>query len=140
MARKQPLEQDTVSPDVDDAAAKTRSYGINRFTLLGRMTADPEIRFTQSGKARLRFGLATSVAGVVAFHDLVAWERRAEILGRYGYKGRELYVEGRLTSRMREVEGQRIKQVDLVVDTFQLLGAPGSAPNESADSTDEGVA
>ena len=69
MARKQPLEQDAASPADDEAVAKTRSYGINRFTLLGRMTADPEIRFTQTGKALLRFGLATSVAGIVAFHD-----------------------------------------------------------------------
>ena len=140
MARKQPLEQDVVSRDVDDAPPKKRSYGVNRFTLLGRMTADPEIRFTQSGKSLLRFGLATSVAGVVAFHDLVAWERSADIIGSYGYKGRELFVEGRITSRVREVEGHRIKQLDLVVESFQLLGSPGSSQNGGDAAAAEGAA
>lgn len=140
MAQEQPLDQDAVSPDVDDAAGKPRSYGVNRFTLVGRMTADPEIRYTQGGKAMLRFGLATSVAGIVVFHDVVAWERRADILGRYGYKGRELYVEGRIGSRMREVEGHRIKQLDLVVESFQLLGGPAPNHSGSADPAPEGVA
>ena len=140
MTRKQPLEQDAVSHDVDEVPPKTRSYGVNRFTLLGRMTADPEIRFTQTGKSLLRFGLATSVVGVVAFHDLVAWERSADIIGRYGYKGRELFVEGRIASRVREVEGHRIKQLDLVVESFQLLGSPGSSQNGGDAAAVEGAA
>ena len=76
----------------------------------------------------LNLGIATSVNGFPEFHDVVAWEKAAEVIGQYGRKGREIYVEGRITSRVREVEGHRIKQVDLVVGSFQLLGpAPGGA-------------
>ncbi|WP_337311217.1 single-stranded DNA-binding protein [Candidatus Aeolococcus gillhamiae] len=94
--------------------------------LLGRMTADPQLRFTQTGKAVLTVGIATNVNGFPEFHDVVAWEKTAEVIGQYGRKGREIHVEGRITSRLREVEGHRIKQVDLVVEEFQLLGP---APN-----------
>ena len=132
MARKQTIEADVTGADVDGAAtAKSRSYGLNRYTLLGRMTADPQMRFTQTGKAVLNFGLATSVNGFVEFLDLVAWERSAEILAKYGAKGRELLVEGRISSRAREVEGHRIKQVQLVVENFQLLGP---APTGEAEA------
>ena len=53
---------------------------------------------------------------------MVAWERAAETLAQHGGKGRELYVEGRIATRMREIDGHRVKQVDLVVEGFQLLG------------------
>lgn len=51
MPRTQPADPD-VHQDADDAAQpKRRSYGLNRWTLLGRMTADPQVRYTESGKA-----------------------------------------------------------------------------------------
>jgi single-strand DNA-binding protein len=62
---------------------------------------------------------------------VVAWEKAAEIIGQYGRKGREIYVEGRITSRIRDVEGQRVKQLDLVVESFQLLGP---APTGEAEA------
>jgi len=117
--------------DVIDTPSKSRSYGANRFTLLGRMTADPQQRFTQTGKSVLNFGVATSVQGRPEFHDLVAWEGAAEVIGKYGRKGREIHVEGRITSRIRDVEGHRIKQVDLVVENFQLLGPAPTGESEA---------
>lgn len=78
----------------------------------------------------LNFRLATTVAGVTAFHRLVAWERAAEVLAQYALKGRELLLEGRLSPRVREVEGQRVDQVELVVETFHLLGARGVVSGE----------
>ena len=130
MARKPDLVAD-VDGDVTDSPAKSRSYGINHFRILGRMTADPQQRFTQSGKAVVNLGIATNVNGFAEFHDVVAWEKAAEIIGQFGRKGREVYVEGRITSRIRDVEGQRVKQLDLVVETFQLLGP---APTGEAEA------
>ncbi len=76
----------------------------------------------------LNVGIATNVNGFPEFHDAVAWEKAAEVIGQYGRKGREIHVEGRISSRTREVEGHRIKQVDLMVENFQLLGpAPSGA-------------
>ncbi|PZR81534.1 MAG: hypothetical protein DLM65_05670 [Candidatus Aeolococcus gillhamiae] len=95
------------------------------------MTGDPQLRFTQTGKAVLNIGIATNVNGFPEFHDVVAWEKAAEVIGQYGRKGREVHVEGRITSRIRDVEGHRIKQVDLVVEGFQLLGP---APTGEAEA------
>jgi hypothetical protein len=50
MARKAALAAD-VQADVTDTPSKSRSYGVNHFRLLGRMTGDPQMRFTQNGKA-----------------------------------------------------------------------------------------
>jgi single-strand DNA-binding protein len=130
MARKPALAAD-VQADVTDTPSKSRSYGINHFRLLGRMTGDPQQRFTQTGKAVLNIGIATNVNGFPEFHDVVAWEKAAEVIGQYGRKGREIHVEGRITSRVRDVEGQRVKQLDLVVESFQLLGP---APTGEAEA------
>jgi single-strand DNA-binding protein len=130
MARKPALAAD-VQADVIDTPSKSRSYGINHFRLLGRMTGDPQLRFTQTGKAVLNLGIATSVNGFPEFHDAVAWEKAAEVIGQYGRKGREIHVEGRITSRVRDVEGHRIKQVDLVVESFQLLGPAPTGETEA---------
>ena len=140
MARKQNPEQPIAEVIADSAPARSRSFGTAAFTILGRIAADPALRYTASGKAVLDLTLATTSAGVAAFHTVVCWERAAETLAQYGAKGREVYVAGRLGSRVREVEGHRIKQVDLVVESFQLLGRPVSAQTESDGATVEGAA
>lgn len=136
MARMQtttPETGDGVAAADTPSATRPRPYGINRWTLLGRMTGDPQVRYTESGKAVLNLGVATTSAGYTHFHDLVAWERTAEILAQYGRKGREVYLEGRLQPRMRELEGgQRVKQVDLVVENFQLIGS-GTSTTPATD-------
>jgi single-strand DNA-binding protein len=115
---------DSSAPDTvpEAAAAKPRSFGVNHFHLVGRMTDAGDLRQTQTGKCVLHFSVAVTAAGATTFLELVAWEGAAETLAQYGGKGRELYVEGRIATRTREVEGHRIRQVDLVVESFQLLG------------------
>ena len=134
MARKQNPEQPVGEVIAESATVKSRSFGTCRFAILGRVAADPALRYTAGGKAVLDLTLATTAAGVASFHTVVCWERSAEVLAQYAGKGRELYVDGRLGSRVREVEGHRIKQVDLVVENFQLLGRPLTA---SADTGEE---
>ncbi|MGD0372846.1 MAG: single-stranded DNA-binding protein [Candidatus Dormibacteria bacterium] len=79
------------------------------------MTAPGDLRYTATGKPVLNFGVATTAAGVTTFLELVAWQGAAETLAHYGGKGRELYVEGRIATRTREIDGQRVKQVEGVV-------------------------
>jgi len=120
---------------------KVRSFGIYRFTIVGRMTAAPELRYMPTGKAVLHLGIATTAAGVTTLLDLVAWQGAAETLATYGAKGRELYVEGRIATRMREIDDRRTKQVDLVVENFQLLGRPGTTSGDSTEQArEEGAA
>ena len=51
MPRTQSADQDVHQDAADAAQPKRRSFGLNRWTLLGRMTADPQLRYTESGKA-----------------------------------------------------------------------------------------
>jgi single-strand DNA-binding protein len=133
MARKQNPEQLVGEVIAESPTVKSRSFGTCRFAILGRVAADPALRYTAGGKAVLDLTLATTAAGVATFHTVVCWERAAEAVAQYARKGRELYVEGRLGSRVREVEGHRIRQVDLVVDSFQLLGRAVAATGERGE-------
>ena len=133
MARKQNPEQSVADVIAETGPPRARPFGINHFILVGRMTATGELRSTPSGKSVLNFGLATTAGGATTFLDLVAWERAAETLAQYGGKGRELYVEGRIATRTREIDGHRVKQVDLVVESFQLLGRRLALAEETAE-------
>jgi single-strand DNA-binding protein len=140
MVRKQNPEQSVAEVVTDSTPAKPRSFGTARFTVLGRIASEVTLRYTPTGKAILHLTVAATQAGVVTFVDVTAWERAAEILAMYGAKGREVYVDGRIGVRVREVEGHRIKQLDLVVESFQLLGGAVSARSERLEGAEEGAA
>jgi single-strand DNA-binding protein len=135
MPRKQNPEQSVADVIAEGGPPKARSFGASHFHLVGRIATDGELRYTPTGKAVLHLTVATNLAGKAEFHDCVAWERAAEVLATYARKGREVDVEGRVSSRPREIEGHRIRQVDLVVENFQLLGRPtgGDGAGEQAE-------
>jgi len=122
MPRNQNPDSSPADTIREGATPKRRSFGVNHFHLVGRMTDAGTLRQTPSGKSVLHFSIAVMAGGATTFLDLVAWERAGETLAQYGGKGRELYVEGRIATRTREIDGHRVKQVDLVVESFQLLG------------------
>jgi len=126
---------DSSSPDTvaEVPAPKPRSFGVNHFHLVGRMTDSGALSQTPSGKSVLHFSIAVTAGGATTFLDLVAWERAAETLAQRGGKGRELYVEGRISARTREIESRRIRQIDLVVESFQLLGRPVARPGDGGE-------
>jgi single-strand DNA-binding protein len=81
---------------------------VNKVILLGNLTRDPELRYTENKKAVCAFGLATNRNWTTdtgekreetEFHRIVAWDKLAEVCGQYLKKGRKVYVEGRLQSR-----------------------------------------
>ena len=122
MPRNQNPDNSPTDTIPEGATPKPRSFGANHFHLVGRMTDAGSLRQTPTGKSVLHFSVAVTAGGATTFLDLVAWERAGETLAQRGGKGRELYVEGRIATRTREIEGQRVKQVDLVVESFQVLG------------------
>lgn len=84
------------------------SRSLNKVTLIGNLTRDPELRFTPTGAAVCTFGLATNrqwntdqgeKKEEVEFHRIVAWNKLAELCGQLLAKGRKVYVEGRLQTR-----------------------------------------
>ena len=141
-----PRTQHTAEESVSDVLAQTgppraRSFGVASFSILARVAADPGLRYTAGGKPVLDLALATMANGSVTYHTAILWERAAEIVAKYATKGREIWVEGRIGTRTREVEGRRIRQVDLIVENFQLLGRIAAAQDGAGEERDgEGAA
>lgn len=108
---------------------------VNRVTLLGNVTRDPELKATTSGQAVATFGLATNrnwkdVSGekrsLPEYHNLVAWGGLAEFCSQYIKKGKPLYIEGYLKTRSWDgPEGAKIFRTEIVVENVVLIGPKG---------------
>ena len=106
---------------------------MNRIILIGRLTRDPELRYTGSGKAVANFTLAvnrpfTSQDGAreADFIDVVVWQRQAENVAKYLAKGRQAAVEGRLQIRSYEAQdGSRRYRAEVVADRIEFIGGGG---------------
>jgi len=102
---------------------------INNVVLVGRLTRDPELRFTSNGSAVATFNLAinrnfTNQSGEreADFVNCVIWRKPAETLANYAKKGTLLGVVGRIQTRNYEnQQGQRVYVTEVVCDNFQLL-------------------
>ena len=130
---------------------------VNKVILIGNLGKDPEIRTTPQGTSLARFSLATTstwkdASGVkqerTEWHDIVAWEKLAQICGEYLHKGKMVYVEGSLQTRSWEDQnGQKRYKTEVKASNVVMLsrredGArAGSAPaREVADAPEAAVA
>lgn len=102
---------------------------MNKVFFSGNLTRDPEVRYTQAGKAYARMGIAvrrqfSKDKDAVDFFNLVAWEKTAEFCGRYMTKGTRVLVEGRLqTSNYENKDGVKVNSVEILVDNIEFAGA-----------------
>jgi single stranded DNA-binding protein (ssb) len=118
---------------------------LNRIILIGRLTADPELRYTPSGVAVARFSLAvvrpfTNQQGEreADFIDIVVWRQLAEACAQYLRKGRLVAVEGRLQIRTYEnQEGRRVRVAEVVAENVRFLE---SRRDESQSTSPSGAA
>ena len=98
---------------------------MNKVILVGRLAQDPEVRYTQSGKAVASFNLAVNRYGQkdsADFIPIVAWEKLAEICGNNIGKGRKILVEGRLQIRSYEAQdGQKKRVAEVIAQTIEFL-------------------
>jgi single-strand DNA-binding protein len=100
---------------------------MNRVLLTGRLTRDPELRTTASGKSVAQFSLATHeyVSGgkeKSEFHNVVTWNRLAEICGRYLTKGQQVAIEGRIQTRSWDDDaGKRHWRTEIVASSVEML-------------------
>lgn len=114
-------------------------YCLNRATIIGNLTRDPEVRQTPNGQSVTSFGVATNRSWTgtdgnkqeqVEFHNVVAWGKLAEICGQYLAKGRKVYIEGRLQTRDWEgQDGNRRYRTEIVTENMIILDKAGSAPS-----------
>ena len=101
---------------------------MNKVFLSGNLTRDPEVRYTQSGKAYARMGIAVNrpyaKEKTVDFFNLVSWDKTAEFCGRYMTKGTRVLVEGRIqTSNYENKDGVKVNAIDIVVDNIEFAGS-----------------
>ncbi len=111
-------------------------YSLNRATILGNVTRDPELRQTASGQRVCSFSVATNRAWTDAsgakqeqaeFHNAVAWGKLAEIIGSYVKKGSKVYVEGRLQTRdWQGQDGVKRYRTEIVADNVIMLDRAGA--------------
>lgn len=101
---------------------------MNKVILSGNLTRDVEVRYSQSGKAFARMGIAVnrpySKEKVTDFFNLTAFNKTAEFCGRYMTKGTRVLVEGTLqTSTYENKEGVKVNSVDILVDNIEFAGS-----------------
>jgi single-strand DNA-binding protein len=132
---------------------------VNKVILIGNLGKDPEIRTTPQGTTLARFSVATTTAWKDAsgakqerteWHDIVAWEKLAQICGEYLVKGKQVYVEGSLQTRSWEDQnGQKRYKTEIKASNVVMLGrredgargssSGGAASREVADAAEAPV-
>ena len=117
---------------------------LNRATVLGRLTRDPEVKTTPSGQSVANLGVATNRvwtdnSGVrqekVEYHNIVLWGKLADIAGQYLGKGRRVYIEGRIETRdWTGQDGVKRYRTEIVASNLIMLDGPkGSGSQTSGD-------
>lgn len=117
---------------------------VNKAILVGNVGTDPEIRYLEGGNVVAKFPLATTEfyrnrngenSSSTEWHNVVAWRQLAELAEKYIRKGRQLYVEGRISTRSWEdKDGNKRYTTEIVANTIQLLG-PKPADEGGADTS-----
>ena len=103
---------------------------MNTWGGIGRLTRDPEVRYTQSGKACAKFTLAIDRRGngekQADFIQCVAWEKIAEVISQYTGKGRKIAVEGRIQTRSYDAnDGSKRYVTEVVVQSMEFCDSKG---------------
>lgn len=124
--------------------------GVNKAILLGRLGADPEIRYTSNGTAVANFRIATSERWNnpngekeerTEWHRIVAFGKLGEICGEYLAKGKQVYIEGRLQTRTWEDKDKNQRTTtEIIATVMQMLGSAGggkTSEKEEPSSAEE---
>lgn len=113
---------------------ETEMANLNKVLLIGNLTRDPELRYSPSGVAVAKFGLATNYVYKtqdgekkedVCFVDIVAFRKTAEFCANYFSKGKPIFIEGRLQfSTWETPEGQKRSKLEVLAERIQFMGGP----------------
>lgn len=98
---------------------------MNNVVLIGRLTKDPEVRFTESGMAIANFTLAVNrmAKDEADFIRIVAFNKTAELAERFLNKGKQVAIQGRIqTGSYKNKEGQTVFTTDIIADRIEFIG------------------
>jgi len=118
---------------------------LNRASIIGNLTRDPEAKTTTQGANVTTFSVATNLRWTTQggekkesteYHNVVTWRRLAEICAQYLTKGSKVYVEGRLQTRSwDDAQGQKHWRTEIVADNVIMLDRPGARSNSDDFNT-----
>ena len=108
---------------------------VNKAIIVGNLGRDPDVRFTPSGRAIAKFSVATTERWTdqqgqrqekTEWHNIVVWGKQAETCGQYLSKGRQVYVEGRITNRSYDdKDGNKRYITEIIARDVRFLGGAG---------------
>ena len=105
---------------------------MNIAILMGRLTRDPELKYTSNGKAYTTFTLAVQKTKDEAeFIDCVAWEKTAENIAEYFRKGNRILIQGRLSVNSYEQNGEKRKFTRVLANTFEFIDSKNSGNSQN---------
>lgn len=117
----------------------------NQVILVGNMARDPELRNTQTGRSVASFAVATNrtwqdqngdTQEQADFHNIVAWEKLAELADQYLSKGRRVMIVGRLQTRSWDGEdGKKNYRTEVVASEINFLDRPGGEEEPAAPAS-----
>lgn len=122
---------------------------VNKVILVGNLGQDPDIKYTPSGKALAKFSIATNdrfkdKSGEwqdrAEWHNILAWQRLAEIVGEYLKQGSRVYIEGKLQTSSWEDRnsGEKKYRTEIVARDIVLLGSRENGADEGDQASPEG--
>ena len=125
---------------------------LNKATIIGNLTRDPESKALPSGITVVNFSIATNrnwkdkegnKKEEVQFHNCVSFGKQADTIAQYVKKGQQLMVEGRIQTRSWEVEGSKRYATEIMVEQFQFGSKPEGTPKTdttpSQEATEEDI-
>lgn len=121
---------------------------INKVILVGNVGKNPEVKYTPNGVAMAKFSVATNERfkdksgewqDRTEWHNVVAWQRLAEIVGEYVQQGAKLYIEGKLQTSSWEDRnnGEKKYRTEIVARDIVLLGSREMGSKEVRNSAEE---
>jgi single-strand DNA-binding protein len=123
---------------------------VNRVILVGRLGKDPELKYTPSGAPVAKFSLATDESFKdktgekqehTEWHNIVAWNKLAEICGEYLTKGKLVYIEGSIRSRQwQDQTGNKRTSYEIIARNMQMLGSRAESERAPAAAMDRPAA
>ena len=118
---------------------------MNKVMLIGRLTKDPDLRYTQSGTAVANFTLAVNRRynpngeQEADFINCVAWQKAAEFVADYFHKGKQMALEGRLQVRSYDGDDKRRWVTEVVVEQMEFVGSKNDKGNSGNGNSGGGT-
>ena len=122
------------------------SRSLNKAIIIGNLTRDPELRYTPNGNAVCSFSVATNsswkdaegnVKEIAEFHNIVTWNKLAEICSQILKTGMKVYVEGEIRTRSWEKEGVKHQKTEIRASDMKVLSPLSKPEEENIDNVPE---